>query len=198
MQHQVAPAPVRPSFRVRRLVFIGVGVGVAAVLAALIAVLVHATFASAVDRFAPTAEDGFISENTVVTFADDDIPAIARLDPALLDAMRRAEADSSAQGLTFRVTSGWRSTQYQEWLLEDAVTKYGSEEVAREFVATPDRSNHVTGRAVDIGPIDAQFWLIEHGARFGICQIYANERWHFELATEPGGVCPEMKANAAA
>ena len=71
-------------------------------------------------------------------------------------------------------------------------------EIARQFVATPERSSHVTGDAVDVVPIDAQFWIIEHGSRYGICQTYANERWHFELATEPGGVCPEMKADAAA
>ena len=27
---------------------------------------------------------------------------------------------------------------------------------------------------------------------YGLCQIFANERWHFELATEPGGACPPM------
>ena len=69
-------------------------------------------------------------------------------------------------------------------------TLYGSEEVARQFVATPDRSSHVTAMRVDIAPVDAQFWLIEHGAHYGICQTYANERWHFELATEPGECAP--------
>ena len=69
--------------------------------------------------------------------------------------------------------------------------------MARDFVATPERSSHVTGDGIDIGPMGAQFWLIEHGSRYGICQTYANELWHFELATEPRGVCPQMKANAA-
>jgi hypothetical protein len=44
---------------------------------------------------------------------------------------------------------------------------------------------------------DAQRWLSARGADYGLCQTYANEPWHFELATEPGGVCPEMKADAA-
>ena len=61
----------------------------------------------------------------------------------------------------------------------------------------PTARSHVTGHAVDIGPVDAQFWLIEHGARYGICQTYANERWHFELATAPGGTCPALLPDAA-
>ncbi|GAA3210482.1 M15 family metallopeptidase [Microbacterium terregens] len=192
-----ATSPVRQPLRARRLSLLVVGVCIAALLAALVAALVHGTFASAVAGFAPAAADGLIAEGTVVTLADDDVPAIARLDSDLSAAMLQAETDAAAEGLAFQVTSGWRSPQYQQWLLQDAIELYASETVARQFVATPDRSSHVTGKAVDIGPIDAQLWLIEHGARYGICQTYANERWHFERATEPGGVCPEMKADAA-
>ena len=105
--------------------------------------------------------------------------------------MLSAESDAAADGITFQVTSGWRSTRYQQWLLDDAIDLYASEEVARQFVATPERSSHVTGHAVDIGPVDAQFWLIEHGARYGICQTYANERWHFELVDESGRNVPD-------
>lgn len=199
MQHlELVPAAAmadRPP-AARRLLLIIVGMCVAALLATLAAVLVQVNFAAG-QPFAPTADDGHISDGTVVTLADD-IPAISRLDPALLAAMRQAEAGAAADGApAFRVTSGWRSEQYQRWLLDDAIEHYGSEEVARQYVATPDRSQHVTGDAVDIVPLDAQLWLIQHGAAYGICQTYANERWHFELATTPGGVCPEMKADAA-
>lgn len=188
---------VRPSSRTRQLTFVALGVCLAALLASLAAVVINVTLASAVAPFAPTSDEGHISEGSVVTLADDDVPAIARLDPALRDAMRRAEADAAAAGIAFQVTSGWRSEAYQRWLLADAIEQYGSEEVARQFVATPDRSHHVTGDAVDVVPLDAQLWLIENGSRHGICQTYANERWHFELATQPGGACPEMKADAA-
>lgn len=147
----------------------------------------------------PTPEEGLIPEGTLVTPDDDHVPAIARMDPALLDALREAATDAAADGIPyFPVTSGWRTEAYQRWLFDDAVERYGSEEVARQYVATPDRSPHVTGDAVDIGSLDAQLWLIEHGSRYGLCQTYANERWHFELATEPGGACPEMKADATA
>jgi len=45
---------------------------------------------------------------------------------------------------------------------------------------------------VDIGPTAADDWLIQHGADYGLCQTFANEIWHFELATVPGGRCPDM------
>jgi D-alanyl-D-alanine carboxypeptidase len=190
----VSTTLVRRRARIRRVTIIAFTLCIAALLTVLGALLPRLLSAGA--WFAPTASDGHILDGTVVTLADDDIPAIARLDPDLREAMRQAEADAAVDGVWFEVTSGWRSEQYQEWLLDEAITQYGSEQLAREFVATPDRSHHVTGDAVDISPIDAQFWLIEHGARYGICQTYANERWHFELATVPGDVCPEMKINA--
>ena len=51
-------------------------------------------------------------------------------------------------------------------------------------MATPDTSPHVSGDAVDIGPADAAAWLSEHGAEYGLCQIYGNEPWHYELRPE--------------
>lgn len=182
--------------RSRRLTIVALSVCLAALIAALTVVLIHTTFAAAAP-FTPTVDDGLVAENAPAALSDADVPAIHRLDPALRDAMLLAEADAAVDGITFQVTSGWRSTRYQQWLLDDAIDLYASEEIARQYVATPERSSHVKGRAVDIGPVEAQFWLIEHGARHGICQTYANERWHFELATEPGGTCPTMKADAA-
>jgi membrane-associated protease RseP (regulator of RpoE activity) len=205
MSHPFVPTSVtRPTYRLRRAIFVAAGSVLAVLIAVLVAALATGGFAAAVapltastQPFAPTAEAGLIAEGDVVTLADKDVPAIARLDPALLDAMRQAQADAAGEGLEFHVTSGWRSAEYQQWLLDEAIDHYASEEVARQFVAPVDRSSHVTGKAVDIVPIDAQFWLIEHGSRYGICQTYANERWHFERATEPGGICPGMKLDAA-
>jgi hypothetical protein len=56
---------------------------------------------------------------------------------------------------------------------------------------------HVTGKAVDVGPTDAAYWLAQHGARYGLCQIYANEIWHFERVIEPGETCPEQLPDAS-
>ena len=88
-------------------------------------------------------------------------------------------------GSSSYVNSGWRSPEYQEQLLREAVSKYGSEAEAARWVATPDTSAHVSGDAVDIGPSDAAAWLSEHGAAYGLCQIYRNEPWHYELRPEP-------------
>jgi D-alanyl-D-alanine carboxypeptidase len=130
------------------------------------------------------------------TVFDDSIPGVARLDPALLGALRHAATDAAHEGVELLVDSGWRSRKYQERLLEEAVSKYGSREEAARWVATPDTSPHVSGDAVDIGPSAAAAWLSEHGARYGLCQIYGNEPWHYELrsgAADHG--CPAMYAD---
>jgi D-alanyl-D-alanine carboxypeptidase len=115
---------------------------------------------------------------------DDGTPAVANLDPSLLAALRRAARDAAADGVEFVVNGGWRSREYQEQLFREAVSRYGSEEEATRWVATPDTSAHVLGDAVDIGPSEARAWLSEHGAAYGLCQIYRNEPWHYELRPE--------------
>jgi zinc D-Ala-D-Ala carboxypeptidase len=138
--------------------------------------------------------DGAVPDGTTVF--DDDVPGVARLDPDLLGALREAATDAADDGVEFFVDSGWRSPAYQEQLLQEAVSKYGSEEEAARWVATPETSPHVSGEAVDIGPSDAAAWLSEHGAEYGLCQIYANEPWHYELrpdAVDHG--CPAMYAD---
>lgn len=125
-------------------------------------------------------DDGAVPNGGVTVF-DDDIPAVAQLDPALLGALRRAATDAAEDGVEVSVTSGWRSREYQEQLLREAVSKHGSEEEAARWVATADTSAHVSGDAVDIGPSDAIAWLSGHGAGYGLCQVYRNEPWHYEL-----------------
>jgi len=126
--------------------------------------------------------DGAVPDG--VTVVDDEIPAVANLDPDLLGALRRAATDAGDDGVEFFVSSGWRSREYQEQLLREAVTKYGSEKEAARWVATPDTSPHVSGHAIDIGHSDATAWLSKHGAEYGLCQIYSNEPWHYELRPE--------------
>jgi LAS superfamily LD-carboxypeptidase LdcB len=121
---------------------------------------------------------------------------VANLDPALLGALRRAATDAAHVGVQFFVDSGWRSPAYQEQLLRQAVLKYRSEDEAARWVATPRTSAHVSGDAADIGRSDATAWLSEHGAEYGLCQIYSNEPWHYEL--RPAAVdhgCPPMYAD---
>jgi D-alanyl-D-alanine carboxypeptidase len=138
--------------------------------------------------------DGAVPDGTTVF--DNGIPGVAKLDPALLAALRRAATDAADDGIELYVDSGWRSPEYQARLLREAVSKYGSEAEAARWVASPNRSAHVSGDAVDIGRADAAAWLSEHGAAYGLCQIYRNEPWHYEL--RPAAIdhgCPPMYAD---
>jgi zinc D-Ala-D-Ala carboxypeptidase len=147
------------------------------------------------DPAVPLGEaDGAVPDG--VTVFDDEIPAVANLDPALLGALRQAATDAADDEVEFVVNSGWRSPDYQEQLLREAISEYGSEEEAARWVATADTSPHVSGDAIDIGPSDATAWLSEHGAEHGLCQIYRNEPWHYELrpqAIDHG--CPPIYAD---
>jgi zinc D-Ala-D-Ala carboxypeptidase len=126
--------------------------------------------------------DGAVPDGTTVF--DDQIPGVAKLDSALLGALRQAATDAADDGVEFVVDSGWRSPAYQEQLLDEAVLKYGSEVEAARWVAAPSTSAHVSGDAVDIGPSGAAAWLSERGAEYGLCRIYGNEPWHYELRSE--------------
>lgn len=138
--------------------------------------------------------DGVIDPGTTVF--DDEVPGVANLDPALVDALRDAATDAAQDGIDLVVNSGWRSPEYQRSLLRRAIAQHGSEEEAVRWVATPATSVHVRGEAVDIGPAPAAAWLAEHGARHGLCRVYRNEPWHFELRPRARkGGCPSMYAD---
>jgi hypothetical protein len=135
--------------------------------------------------------DGKVPDD--VTVFDDKYPAVANLEPALLGALRMAATDAGGDGVEFYINSGWRSPAFQEQLLDEAVSKYGSRAEAARWVATPTTSPHVAGDAVDIGHSDATTWLSEHGAEYGLCQIYRNEPWHYERRPDAvGHGCPTM------
>jgi D-alanyl-D-alanine carboxypeptidase len=180
-------------------------VGLAVVIAAIIGTLGQPSVSSSATSFrdaipgdphgALGEADGLLPDGASVF---DETPAVAKLDPRLLKALRRAATDAAKDGVAFQVTSGWRSPEYQEQLFREAVSVYGSEEEAARWVATPNTSAHVSGDAVDIGPVDATAWLSEHGGRYGLCQIYRNEPWHYELRPEATSRrCPRMYANTA-
>jgi zinc D-Ala-D-Ala carboxypeptidase len=140
-------------------------------------------------------ESGGAVPDGATVFADE-IPGVANLDLALLGALRQAATDAADDGVEFFVDSGWRSPEYQERLLHEAVSKYGSEKEAARWVATPNTSAHVSGDAVDIRPSDATVWLSQHGTQYGLCQIYGNEPWHYELRPEAiDHGCPPMYAD---
>jgi hypothetical protein len=142
----------------------------------------------------PGTADGVVPDG--VTVFEDRYPAVTRLDPALLTALRRAGRQAAGDGVELYVNSGWRSARYQEQLLDEAVSTHGSRAAAARWVATPATSPHVSGEAVDIGHAEADAWLSRYGAAYGLCRTYANEPWHFEL--RPDAVhdgCPRPYAD---
>ncbi|CAM3720002.1 M15 family metallopeptidase [Tsukamurella ocularis] len=136
--------------------------------------------------------DGVVLDHVAV---DADVPAVTKLDPKLRRAIRSAARAAAEEGVAMHLTSGWRSTRYQQYLYDDAVRRDGADEAAR-LVATPSTSEHVTGDAVDVGPTEAAYWMDRYSERFGLCRTYANEVWHYELRT--GRACPEPASDAAA
>ncbi|WP_123027282.1 M15 family metallopeptidase [Mycolicibacterium stellerae] len=140
---------------------------------------------------------GYLPDGQTISPFDVTNPVVAWLDPALLAAIQNAARSAEAEGVDVAITSGWRTKGFQQRLFDDAVRTYGNVGTARQFVASPDTSQHVVGKAVDVGPVEADNWLIRNGSRFGLCQIYANEIWHFELAADENGGCPPLRPNAA-
>ena len=150
--------------------------------------------AKTTDDGAVTEADGALPDG--VTVFDDGYPGIANLDPDLLQSLRDATRDAADGGVELTINSGWRSANYQNALLRAAVSEYGSEKEAARWVATADTSPHVSGDAVDIGSANGTTWLSEHGVEYGLCQIYRNEPWHFELRPQAiEGGCPRMYAD---
>ena len=180
--------PEGPASRRRRSAFRAVLVSVSAVLIGVV------TSRLAGPLLARGEAVGAVGRG--LTVFDNKRPAVANLDPELLRAIRQAAKAAARDGVKISVNSGWRSPEYQDRLHLQAVWKYRSEAKAARWVATADTSSHVSGDAVDIGPSNATAWLSEHGAEYGLCQIYRNEPWHYEL--RPSAIvegCPPMYAD---
>src|SRR5215212_4314034 len=132
--------PARPTtrrIRIRRIRVTGLLVVIAAVSAALGYQLPASSSSTATSpthvlrsdhRDALGEAGGAIPDGTTVF--DDEVPGVANLDPALLRAVRQAATNAAHDGVEFYVDSGWRSPAYQERLLHEAVSKYGSREEA--------------------------------------------------------------------
>lgn len=120
------------------------------------------------------------------------------LHPDLVSRFDQASRAARAEaGLELSITSGWRSTSEQQEIIDQKVAEVGVE-AAHRLVAPVEASAHVRGLAIDVGPSDGAAWLGRHGWRFGLCQVYANEPWHFEPTTDPGGTCPPLVPDASA
>jgi hypothetical protein len=115
------------------------------------------------------------------------------LDPGLIDAFGRAQVEAAEAGHQLTISSGFRSAAEQAMMLEAEIAERGSLEEALWWVFPPDRSMHVQGLAIDVGDGPAADWLLDEGARFGLCHTLAWEWWHFEWRArwEAAGACPE-------
>ncbi len=86
-------------------------------------------------------------------------------------------------GVALTINSAFRDPNYQAKLFKQAVAKYGSVAAARKWVAPPGRSQHQTGKAVDIsmgkGSGRVHEWLRQNAAKFGFTQSYSWEPWHW-------------------
>ena len=176
---------------------IAAALGAASLVSSSLTVPSPASVASSVVRSRGEQRDALGEAGGAVpagtTVFDDEVPGVANLDPALLRALRRAATGAAADGIALVVNGGWRSPAYEDQLRREAIARYGSEAEAARWVATGTTSPHVSGDAVDIGPADATPWLSAHGAAYGLCRIYANEPWHYEL--RPAAIdhgCPPM------
>lgn len=127
----------------------------------------------------------------------DSVPEAEVLDPALERAVERAIRAAERDGVELRVTSGLRSASEQDELWRAALDEHGSTVEASRWVLPPELSAHVQGLAVDVGPHEGAAWLGEHGARWGLCQVFANEPWHFERLTSKNGTCPALLPDAS-
>lgn len=124
-------------------------------------------------------------------------PGTDGLAPGLAGSYTLASNEARTQGVPIWITSGKRSDAEQRQLWRNAIATYGSPAAARRWVLPAEESPHVRGEAVDVGPWDGAAWLERNGHRWGLCRTFANEWWHFELATTPGTQCPPMWPDAA-
>ncbi|MTE14442.1 M15 family metallopeptidase [Nocardia aurantiaca] len=161
-------------------------VGAAVAVMATVAVITAPESSAAPASAAPPA----VSATAVASETDG-------LYPWLALAYDLALTEAQGQGVPLWIVSGYRTRAEQEALWEDGIRTYGSADAARRWVLPPDESTHVTGQAIDVGPQQGAAWLEAEGNRWGLCRMYDNEWWHFELATLPGFACPARRPDAS-
>lgn len=116
--------------------------------------------------------------------------------PDVLAAWERLESAARAEGVVLCLNDGKRSTFQQQAEFDEAVRRFGTEELAAKYVLPPERSAHVVGRAVDVQPHSSAAWVEQEGAALGWCRRYANEYWHFEYDPAYAAGCPELLPSA--
>lgn len=118
------------------------------------------------------------------------------LTPQTAEAFRVLRDTGLSLGHRIRITSGYRSPEHQSRLFANAVLRYGSEKVARQWVAK--FSEHASGQTVDIDmgvPISSKhvdrfrilpawLWLSAAAPELGWTP-YDAEPWHWTFNPDP-------------
>jgi len=99
--------------------------------------------------------------------------------PETRDAVVAMAAAAGADGVALQVDSGFRSDGFQKRVLEGLLADGRPFLNAVRWTAPPGYSEHVTGRALDFVPSDADFkdtpayqWLRQHAADFCFTESY--------------------------
>lgn len=99
--------------------------------------------------------------------------------PETRDAVVTMAAAAREQGIRLEVDSGFRSYGFQKRVLEGLLAEGRPFLNAVRWTAPPGYSEHITGRAVDFVPSDADFkdvpayqWLRRHAADFCFTESY--------------------------
>lgn len=108
-----------------------------------------------------------------------------RLNPAAAQGLSRIYDLARAKGIDVRINSSYRSVEEQTRLWREALSKYGSAEEARRWVAPPGRSRHNSGGAIDMnlmrnGQKIAQSEFDALIREAGMYRPMAWEGWHVE------------------
>lgn len=120
-----------------------------------------------------------------------------RISAPLSEMLEAARTD----GIMPKITSSYRTAEYQQQLLDEKIAEYISEglnesvaeSMAMEQVAIPDTSEHQTGLAVDISTSDwskqsaytVWEWFAENSWKYGFILRYTEEKQHIT------GIIPE-------
>ncbi|MFC4852309.1 D-alanyl-D-alanine carboxypeptidase family protein [Actinophytocola glycyrrhizae] len=126
----------------------------------------------------------------------DEEPAGLRDD--VLAAWRALRSAAQESGVPLCLNDGKRSAGQQRAEFDEAVRRFGTPELAANYVLPPERSNHVKGFAVDVQPWAAAEWVAANGGVHGWCRRYENEYWHFEYDPAHPQGCPAMLPDATA
>jgi zinc D-Ala-D-Ala carboxypeptidase len=119
------------------------------------------------------------------------------LRPDVLAAWRRLRTDAERADVRLCLNDGKRSATQQQREFDAAVEKFGTPELAAQYVLPPEKSMHVKGIAVDVQPLSSAGWVEDNGAALGWCRRYENEPWHFEYVQRyVSAGCPDLLPSA--